>query len=218
MALYQKGILGEFWNRVGTVVGRKWYRGKFAMASYAKRVSNPNTEAQQLWRARFATAGELGTAMLGGLNIGLLGRRQRRVSTVLGEFVKLNLPQIQAATPDSVSIDYTTLIVAQGHGTPVQFSAPQFDNPQQVSVIFDPNDEYPFADDNDDVYVMVYCPDCKQAVLGQPVKRSVGRATVDVPSYWSGMKVHLWGWTIGGGIDNKGRISNSSYLGSGNIS
>lgn len=218
MALYQKGILGEFWNKVGTVVGRKWYRGKFAMASYAKRVSNPNTEAQQLWRARFATAGELGTAMLAGLNIGLLGQRKRRVSTALGEFVKLNLPAISAATPDSVSIDYTTITVAQGHGTQVQFSAPQFDNPLQVDLVFDPCDEYPFADDNDDVYVMVYAPDAKQAVLGVPVKRSVARIVVTVPSFWSGMKVHCWGWTVGGGVDNKGRISKSMYLGSGNIS
>lgn len=218
MALYQKGILGDFWNKVGTVVGRKWYRGKFAMASYAKRVSNPNTEAQQLWRARFAAAGELGTAMLAGINIGLLGQRKRRVSTALGEFVKLNLPNIQAATPDSVSIDYTGIIVATGHGTPVQFNAPDFNNPQQASVTFDPLDEYPYADDDDDVYVLVYCPDAKQAVLSMPTNRSVGRVTVDVPSFWSGMKVHMWGWTVGQGIDNKGRISDSAYLGSGNIS
>ena len=218
MALYQKGILGDFWNKVGTVVGRKWYRGKFAMASYAKRVSNPNTEAQQLWRARFAAAGELGTAMLAGINIGLLGQRKRRVSTALGEFVKLNLPNIQAATPDSVSIDYTGIIVATGHGTPVQFNAPDFNNPQQASVTFDPLDEYPYVDDNDEVYVLVYCPDAKQAVLSMPINRSVGRVTVNVPSFWSGMKVHMWGWTVGQGIDNKGRISNSSYLGSGNIS
>lgn len=218
MALYQKGILGDFWNKVGTVVGRKWYRGKFAMASYAKRVSNPNTEAQQLWRARFATLGELATAMQAGLNIGLLGQRKRRVSTAIGEFVKINVPNVQAATPDSVSIDYTGIIVAKGHGTPVQFDAPQFDNPLQVAVTFDANNEYPYADDNDDIYVMLYNPDAKQAVLGIPAKRSVGRITIDVPSFWSGMKVHCWGWTVGGGIDNKGRISNSAYIGSGNIS
>lgn len=218
MALYQKGILGEFWNKVGTVVGRKWYRGKFAMASYAKRVSNPNTEAQQLWRARFAAAGEFGTAMLAAINIGLLGRRQRRISTALGEFVKLNLPSITAATPDMVSIDYAGIIVAQGHGTGVQFSTPDFNNPQQVSVVFDPNDELPFVDDNDDIYCVVYCPDAKHALLGVPAKRSVGRVTVSVPSYWTGMKVHVWGFTVGNGIDNKGRISDSAYIGTGNIS
>lgn len=218
MALYQKGILGEFWNKVGTVVGRKWYRGKFAMASYAKRVSNPNTEAQQIQRARFAAAGEIATAMLAGLNIGLLGQRKRRVSTAIGEFVKLNLPAITAADPEMVSVDYAGIVVATGHGTPVQFNTLDTTNPMQVGTTFDSLSEYPFADDNDEVYVMVYCPDAQQAVLSMPTNRSVGRIAIDVPSFWTGMKVHAWGWTVGGGIDNKGRISRSSYIGTGTVS
>ncbi|MBO4587005.1 MAG: hypothetical protein J5677_04220 [Bacteroidales bacterium] len=216
MATVNRGILDGFFGKVGTVVGSFW-KGIPVMRAYVRRVRDRKNESQQLVRARFITLGELSSAFLAALRLGFLNEAARNRVTESNIFVKKNWEAVQAATPDSVSIDYTALVVAKGPLHGVQFSAPQFDNPQQVSVVFDPNDELPMVDDNDDIYVFVYCPDSKSGVLGAPVKRSVGRATVDVPSYWSGMKVHAWGFAVGGGIDNAGAISDSAYLGSGNI-
>ena len=151
MATVNRGILDGFFGKVGTVVGSFW-KGIPVMRAYVRRVRDRKNESQQLVRARFITLGELSSAFLAALRLGFLNEAARNRVTESNIFVKKNWEAVQAATPDSVSIDYTALVVAKGPLHGVQFSAPQFDNPQQVSVVFDPNDELPMVDDNDDIY------------------------------------------------------------------
>ena len=54
-----KGYLGDQIGKLGTAVGRKWKR-KMVYSAYQGKVKNPNTEEQQLVRARFALLGQHG--------------------------------------------------------------------------------------------------------------------------------------------------------------
>lgn len=221
MALYCKGILGEFKNRVGTVVGRRWKPGKWAMASYQKYVRNPQTEEQLLIRARFSTLGEIASAFLAPIRIGLRNFAKRVQSTEIGEFVKLNWEAVEADSVDNVTVDFASMICAKGPLPNVQFGSPQFDTPQQADVAFDTNEEVDGTSLNDNVYLFAYCPDAKCGVLSPASKRSDKSVSVTVPAYWNGMKVHLWGFTEGtdktGRNPTYGKLSNSVYIGSGNI-
>lgn len=217
MATVNFGILDGFFGKVGTVVGSFW-KGTPVMRAYQRRVHDRNNEAQQLVRARFAALGELSSSFLSALQLGFGKEAAGDHVTESNVFVKKNWEAVHAASPDSVSIDYTGLVIAHGKLPEVHFGAPQFDNPLQVALTFVGNENFPNADENDDIYVFVYNPDGKSGILPAPVKRSEGRMTIDVPSYWNGMKVHLWGFAVGGGIDNAGIVSDSAYLGSGNIS
>lgn len=215
MALYKNGILGAYRNKVGTVVGRIW-RGKDVVAAMPKSMHNPNTDPQKKIRSRFAVIGRLAASLLNALNIGLHNIYMKRQSTAIGEFVRLNWDAVTEAG-GTVTIDYSSLKVARGNLVGVMFGTADFDTPQQVEVSFESNEEADGTSLDDKVYMIVYCPDVDAAILSAPVKRSAHSVSLMVPAYWGGMTVHMWGFTVGDGMTNKGKISNSTYIGSGNI-
>lgn len=219
MALYKNGILGAYRNKVGTVVGRIW-RGKDVVAAMPKSMHNPNTDPQKKIRSRFAVIGRLAASFLNALNIGLHNIYMKRQSTAIGEFVRLNWDAVTAAG-ETVTTDYSSIKISKGNLVGVLFGTASFDTPQQVTVNFESNEEADGTSLDDLIYLMVYCPDADAAILSAPVKRSASSVTLMVPTYWGGMTVHLWGFVKGGGIantgDNRGKISNSVYIGSGNI-
>lgn len=219
MALYKNGILGAYRNKVGTVVGRIW-RGKDVVAAMPKSMHNPNTQPQKSIRSRFAVIGRLAAALLNALNIGLHNIYMKRQSTAIGEFVRLNWDAVTAAG-ETVTTDYSSIKIAKGNLVGVLFGTADFNTPQQVSVSFESNEEADGTSLDDLIYLMVYCPDADAAILSAPVKRSANSVYLMVPGYWGGKTVHLWGFVKGGGLtntgDNRGKISNSVYIGSGNI-
>lgn len=216
MALYKNGILGAYRNKVGTVVGRIW-RGKDVVAAMPKSMHNPNTDPQKKIRSRFAVIGRLAASFLNALNIGLHNIYMKRQSTAIGEFVRLNWDAVTAAG-ETVTTDYSSIKVAKGNLVGVLFGTADFDTPQQVEVSFESNEEADGTSLDDKVYLLVYSPDADAAILSAPVKRSAHSVSLMVPVYWGGMKVHLWGFTQGDGMTNKGKISNSTYIGTGTIS
>ena len=217
MATINRGILDGFFGKVGTVVGSFW-KGIPVMRAYVRRIHDRKNTAQQLVRARFTALTEMASAFLSAIRIGLHNDASLCQTTEGNVFVRKNWGAVQASVADGVTVDYTGITVAHGSLTGVQFGTAQFDTPQQVDVTFDTLEEIEGTSLDDLVYLFVYCPDAKCGVMAAPVKRSVKRISVMVPSLWNGMKVHLWGFTLGDGLDNAGTLSNSSYIGSGNIS
>lgn len=217
MATINRGILDGFFGKVGTVVGSFW-KGIPVMRAYVRHIHDRKNTSQQLVRARFATLSEMTSAFLSAIRIGLHNDASLCQTTEGNVFVRKNWGAVQATTPDAVTVDYADLTVAHGSLTNVQFGSAQFDNPQQVDVTFETLEEVEGTSLDDLVYLFVYCPDAKGGVMAAPVKRSVKRISLMVPAIWNGMKVHVWGFTLGNGFSNAGAMSNSTYIGSGNIS
>ena len=219
MGKMRMGILGDFRNKIGTVVGQRWRAGMYTTRAYVKDVRNPKTQAQQLQRAKFATAGELGSAMLAAIDRGFANVLAKKPTTAVGLFVQLNKAAIHANSPDSVTVDYADLILAKGSLTGVIFGAPHFDTPDTVEVSFDANDGTYKAGGDDKVRIAVYCPDAKAMVVSDVAKREDHTISTTVPSSWNGMKVHVWGFVEGNTPDmnNVGLMSNSVYVGTGTI-
>lgn len=219
MATLRMGILGDVKGKVGTVVGARWRAGKWTLRSYVKDVKNPRTDAQVLTRVRFATCGQLGSALLDAIDQGFKKILKTVPTVSLAEFVKLNWDTVQASNPDSVNVTYSDMRIAKGTLTPVQFGAPQFDTPQTVEVSFETNEGIGKAGLDDKVFLVVYCPDAKACVVGNTSKRLDKNVSCLVPNYWNGMKVHCWGFVVGDTPRKKnlGHVSNSVYIGSGNI-
>lgn len=215
MALYKNGILGAYRNKVGTVVGRIW-RGKDVVAAMPKSMHNPNTDPQKKIRSRFAVIGRLAASLLNALNIGLHNIYMKRQSTAIGEFVRLNWDAVTVAG-ETVTTNYSSIKVAKGNLVGVMFGTADFDTPQQVMVTFQSNEEADGTSLDDKVYLLVYCPNADAAILSAPVKRSANSVSLMVPAYWGGLTVHLWGFVKADGITNRGKISNSTYIGSGII-
>lgn len=216
------GILGNQYGKVGPVVARK-FREENVYSKYQPNVKNPNTSAQQIQRVRFKTLSQLAHAFACGARVGFIVAAKGTNRSPRNLFQNLNFPCVTATGPESVSVDYTTIKVAKGSLSVVGFSYPHFDDPSTVDVEWEDNGAPCQTTDNDKVYIVVHCPDAKATIVSTPVARSVGSASVVVPSYWNGMKVHVYGFVRNDGPENTefgipaGECSDSAYCGTGNI-
>lgn len=225
MAIVYKKILGASRKRVGDVVFRNW-KGETISSAYNPIVKNPNTRSQQLVRARFAALTKLAQMFAPATYVGLRDAVAGSVLTPRNLFIKKNWPAVTATAPDNVTTDYTSIVVAKGsYADSLIFGTPRFDNPLQVELSFSFSSSIsPSPSANVLVYVFVYCPDVDGRMLAVPVAASQSSITITVPGYWSGQKVHLWGFMVYNGENDvntgtiKGAVNNSVYIGTGTIS
>lgn len=225
MAILKTGFLSPFKNKLGNGVGRRW-RNLNVIAEYNGTPRNPRTTAQQIQRAIFSVLTGLSRGFKSVLNDSLGGICEGTKTFPRAKFISLNKGAVQASSPDSVNVTYSDMVVARGGVPPATFLAPQFDTPQTVEVNFGINAfkaAYPNADPADlKCRLVIYNPDAKLAVFGD-TKGDLNTASVIVPGYWNGMKVHVWGYLRYLGDDMpeyglmNGDISDSIYVGSGNI-
>lgn len=218
MAIYNAGYLSPIRKKLGNAVGRKW-RTLDVLAVYQPFVSNPNTSAQQMVRGRFAMAAKLAMAFARALELGFANICKGTKVPQRSMFIRKNWENIHADSPSSITADYTEMVVAQGTLPEVLFGNASFAEPLQVAVPMSSTAGVEGADPADKVYLLVYSPEAQAAVFSDGRNtRANESASVNVPAYWNGHRVHVWGFAVGAGTDNMGVISNSRYLGSGTIS
>ena len=210
-----KGYMGDQIGKLGTAVGRKWKR-KMVYSAYQGKVRNPNTEHQQLVRARFTLLVELARQMRSALVKGFNYMGETRQCTEQNCFVSTNYSKVTGASPEAVSIDMSQVEVSKGTVAEVTLS-PTLDTstPGAVTVtVADANLDDDYASRNDEIYAFVFCPDAGRGVLSVPVARTVGASiTVSCPTSWSGLEVHVYVLVIGGGSSTDGKASPTMYAG-----
>lgn len=223
MSKNAKGVLGQQVGKVGPVVARK-FRNLDVYSAYQPSVKNPRTSKQQLNRLRFATVSRLAHGFGCAVRLGFGAAVRGTKESMRNRFMRLNVANVTTIGPDSVDIDYTGFVVAQGGLCPVHFNTPLFDTPMSVVVNFDEmNANACQKTANDKVYVVVYNPDANLAVVGEGVERSENKVEVHVPSNWNGTKVQVYGFVRNDGEANTefdiaaGECSDSQYIGSGSI-
>lgn len=217
-----KGILGDQYGKVGPVVGRK-FREENVYSAYQKNVFNPRTEAQQIQRMKFKALSELAHNFACGAIFGFRTAAKGTNLSPRNLFQKTNWPAITASSSDSLSVDYTGMMVSKGSLANVFFEGLNLDIPNTVSVPFSNAGAPCQRTTNDRAFIYIYCPDAKTGILSGEVKLDDGRIVVETPTSWNGLKVHVWGFTRNQGTDNvelgipAGEASDSQYVGSGMI-
>ena len=196
-------------GKLGNKILYKWH-GRQCERSMPTSVANPQTEAQQAHRSNFAMISKLSSYMKAAHLVGLHWQAVREHNSTYAIFRNLNK---DCFTPDG-EIDLSRVIVSHGTVEREEITSATINN-GVLTVTFDSHIYGGKA--TDEFYLFVYCPDAKCGVLSAATKRSDKNISTLVPTYWNGMKVHVWGFTAGGGIDNLGAMSNSTYIGSGNI-
>lgn len=223
MSKNMKGILGAQYGKIGPVVGRK-FREENVYSAYQKNVFNPRSEAQTRHRARFRVLSTLSHDMACGAIFGFRTAAKGTNLSPRNLFQKTNWDCVTATGAGTTMIDYTGIQVSKGGLSTVNFSQPSFDVPMHVAVDFEEFGAPCQRTENDRAFVYVYCPDAKQGILSSPTKLDEGKVELDVPSLWTGMKVHVWGFVRNEGPANvekdipAGECSPSNYCGTGNIS
>lgn len=219
MGKVTKKILGATRGKVGDVVFRK-FRMANVDSAYQPNPFNPNTEAQRLQRGKFSVMSNHAQEMAVIINKGLAFAVKGTMLSPRNRFIRENKGCFTGSQPDNITVSYTTMKVALGSRSHCDFASPSFDNPLEVQAIFTTADMT--ADSNNQVYLAVYCPDAKEAILSAPAKLEDGSVSVNVPSHWNGLKVHVWGMEFSAADHPedyivKGQPYASVYVGQGNI-
>lgn len=215
MGKINQGILDGFNGKVGTVVGYK-FKGKKVMRAYVDKIRNPRTSLQMDNRERFKTLTQLASAFIGANKIGLERVANSLRNTVNNSFMKVNQGAVSVMGGEA-EVDYGSLKCSIGSLPQAGFGNASFAEPQRVSVSYSTSADMPRADAQDKVYLFVYQPDTKQGILSAPALRTTGTLELPVPSSWTGLTVHVYGFAVGDGRDNAGLRSDSSYIGTGVI-
>lgn len=214
MAIISSNNLGRIRKKSGPNVFRKW-RNLDVMGVYTASVRNPRTNAQQLQRTKFREMSALAAAFAGVTRIGFKNVTNGTKVPPRDHFIKVNFGEVSASTPGTATIDYSGLAIAAGSLPGINFGTPAFSNPLEVSVPINSSSMGAPATEDDLVYAFVYSPEAGEGILASPKLRSDAEVTIDVPDYWVGQTVHVWGFVTS--PDNS-LTSKSYYLGTGTIS
>lgn len=215
MAIYNGGILDEYKNKIGNVVGRRW-RGLDVISKYQPNVKNPKTKKQVEARQRFLTASKLARDFRWIVGMGFGGVTAGTKCPPRGAFVRENLQAIEFTYPDTIDIDYTLLKVAMGNHLTGTFSGLASTDPLTVAVTFSYDVSRLGTDMSDKVILVGYHPTDGVMCYGE-FRANEGNLEMTVPTSWNGEEVYVYGFVVGESaltvINSPDDVSNSTYIG-----
>lgn len=190
MGTYNKGILGPFSGKVGTVVGANW-RGKDVMRSLPKKTNRTPTENQQLQRLLFTTVSEFLTPISNVLSAyfgqsgGLVSRRNQAMSYHMKEAVEYVDPNFEML--------YNKVLISKGDLVGVQNPTVTAAANQKLDYSWDDNSGQGSARATDKLVVVVYAPSEGLYYTNlNAATRNNAAIAVTLPNYFTGLDVQSW--------------------------
>ena len=233
MGNVSNGFLDGFSGRLGNVVGYCW-RGRWCVRSMPSHYNDARTPRQLSQRTLFKEVVRFAARARRVLKVGLRIVSIDAQMTESNYFMRINrrcfsldpagvqasrlqndvAHQEESASdafvyPVALSVDYESLILADGPVAPVAFGVPRMVDETTIGIDFEKNPLRRVVKSEDLVYLVAYCPELGDFDLSAPVYRRSNRLTMSLNEYWNGREVHLWGFVV----DGEGRASQSQYIG-----
>lgn len=176
-------------GKLGNKIYYTWH-GRQCERSKPTHVANPQTPEQQSHRNAFAAISKLSSYMKEAHLIGLHWLSVREHNSTYALFRKLNK---DCFTPDG-DIDYSRIVVSNGSVPMVSITSAVIED-GCLTVNFDSHAYDGAATDR--LFLFVYSSALRAGILADPVPRSAGRITVDLPTEWLGQPLHLYAFLQG---------------------
>ena len=176
-------------GKLGNKIYYTWH-GRQCERSMPTHVANPQTPEQQSHRNAFATISKLSSYFKGAHLIGLHWLSVREHNSTYALFRKLNK---DCFTLDG-EIDYPRIVVSKGSVPMVSITSAVIED-GYLTVNFDSHAYDGAATDR--LFLFVYSSSLRAGTLADPVPRSAGRITVDLPTEWLGQSLHLYAFLQG---------------------
>ena len=215
--------LYKYSGKLDNTVGNRWKANRAITKFWAPRKKKSVSEMPDYMQrqvCKFSALASLAVAFTPVIAEGLKTYAKGGRISVNNAFSKLNKVAISAEFGTggyTARVDWSKLVLTQGRLPMVLFSQADFSTPQTVKVSFGSASGVYGASEDDKVYVAVYCPTVGGIVVSRPVTRDAGELRVTLPDDWNGLEVKVWGWAVGGDVENMGRYSETTFLGSGTV-
>jgi hypothetical protein len=190
MGTYNKGILGAFYGKVGTVVGSTW-RGKDVMRSLPRRSNRAATLLQQRQRDKFTLVTNflLPISTIPGRYFGAKGGLKTQRNLAMSYLMK------QAALHNGTEAywDFPKILLTRGDLLGLATLSAVADTNQTVTVNWVDNSGQGNADASDTVLAVAYEETSGLIWTAETIAtRDTETVTLPLPAYWSGLAVHVW--------------------------
>lgn len=211
MGTYKNGALGSFKGKVGNIVGSYW-RGIPYMRSVPEHVSDPNTPAQQIQRARFGLMMGFLKKIKPVLKAGFETESNQR--TAFNSAASFNLKNaVTGDTPENLQIDFAALTVTRGPLTPVDSASFVSENAGEVVINWQSDTTFGSASADDEAIILLYNTTKDRAlyIVEEGPKRSEGTYTLTLPAVYEGDNLEGYLSFV---RPDASEASDSTYLGS----
>ena len=209
MGTYNKGILGPFSGKVGTVVGAKW-RGKDVMRSLPKKTDRPPSDLQLIQQGKFTFVSKFlnpispVTSRYFGFDTGAQTRRNQAMSYHIKDAVNFVAPDYE--------ILFNKVLISKGDMLGVQNPTASSPGIRQLQLTWDDNSGQGTASATDNLVVVLYAPDSDLYYLNlQAANREELSVVIDLPEYFQGVLVQGWITFVAA---NEKSYATSNYIGS----
>lgn len=184
MGVIKQGILGGFKGKTGTVVGSTW-RGISYMRGLPINIHNPNTEAQQLQRAKFGLVMKTLRPMTPLINIGF--RKYAVQMTCRNAALRHNIRAcITGTTAENVTVNWELLSFSLGTLTNVDDARAVYDEAtDSFHFSWTNNAGKAEARNNDNALLLVYNVTQQDTLyVSEGIHREDGGIPVARPRHW----------------------------------
>lgn len=190
MATFEKGILGGFSGKVGSVVGSRW-RGKNVMRSLPQRGSYTPTSKQEEQRDKFKTVIGFVTPISEVLNLYFGNMQGDKSRFNMATSYHLKNAVVSGAT--GMEMDYPKVLISKGDLRGIDGGTVAAAANQVLNFGWIDNSGQGKATATDSFMIVVYAPDLNMFYSDTDVAtRDATTASVTLPVYMSGFEVEVW--------------------------
>lgn len=213
MGTYQKGILGAFYGKVGTVIGTTW-RGKNVMRSLPRRTNRVATLLQRQQREKFTMVANflLPISTIPGRYFGSRGGLLTQKNQAMSYLMK------QAALHNGTEPywDFPKILLTRGDLLGLSSLTATAGTDQELTLNWNDNSGQGNAQVSDRVLAVVYEETSGLIWSAEGIAtRDTESVTLPLPTYWSGLAVHVWVAIV---AEDDSKYATSQYLGTHTLS
>lgn len=209
MAQFNKGILGGFSGKVGTVVGVNW-RGKNIMRSLPTKKKRTASPAQAKQRAKFTLAAQF-MGPLKSITDRFFGEYQGSKSRTNLAMSHQILRTIVDKEDGTFEIDFSQVVIAKGVLPNIAVQSLAVAN-DKLNLTWESNANVNLASENDKLIVVIFSKsqNAFSINLDTNVTRNAETASIDIPKGFAASDNEVWILFVS---DDNSINSTSAYLG-----
>jgi len=189
MGKYNKGILGPFMGKVGTVVGSVW-NGVHYLRSLGDYVDNPTT-GQLNARARVGLMVPFLSHMKSIISIGWFSQAKRGL-TAMNAASSYHLKNAITGIAPAYAVDYPKVVISRGELDGAAAAEIGSAAGHIVDFSWESYTEMAYGKPTDLAVLLVYCEAENRFVFYRQTLRSVGEYSLVVPASFVGAEVQCW--------------------------
>jgi hypothetical protein len=190
MATNEKGILGGFSGKVGTVIGGNW-NGVDYMRGKPGEIINPQTEAQQNQRAKVAAIVRYLRPLTPVLRTGF--KKQAHKMSAFNAAVSYNLTHAATGTSSYFEMDYSKILISHGKLAPALDPGVSSPGTGLVEFSWKDNSSDKGALPDDRALLVVYrLENAKVVTVMEGSFRAGGKKILTLPPDFQGSEVHCY--------------------------